>query len=77
MGHQFEGPKGRDAATVRAVARRFRSCTVCLIRCVQDLFRGGMTLVEESAAYLDGPGRAEPRRFAAPRRWLTPPKACA
>src|SRR5262245_44072240 len=28
-----------------------------------DLFRDGMTLVEETAAYLDGPGRQESKRL--------------
>src|SRR5512133_1872471 len=29
-----------------------------------DLFRDGMTLVEETAAYLDGPGRQESKKLA-------------
>ena len=40
------------------------------------LFRDGMELVEETAAYLDGPGRAESKRLAALPRSPTPPKAC-
>ena len=32
----------------------------------KDLFREGMTLVEEAAAYLDGPGRAESRALPRP-----------
>ena len=41
-----------------------------------DLFRDGMALVEETATYLDGPGRQNPRSSSAPRPLLTPPKAC-
>ena len=40
-----------------------------------DLFRDGMAL-EETATYLDGPGRANPRRSSARRRSPMPPKAC-
>ena len=44
----------------------------------KTLFRDGMGLVEETAAYLDGPGRDESRKLsrnAAARP--TPAKACA
>jgi len=35
------------------------------IRGIRTLFRDGMDLVEETAAYLDGAGRVEPRRSTA------------
>ena len=41
-----------------------------------DLFRDGMALVEETAAYLDGPGRQDRRSSRATARSLMPPKAC-
>ena len=34
----------------------------------KSLFKEGMTLVEEAAAYLDGPGREESRQPEPPRR---------
>ena len=37
------------------------------------LFRDGMSLVEETAAYLDGPGRKESKALP---RFPMPPKAC-
>ena len=41
-----------------------------------DLFRDGMELVEETAAYLDGPAGTNPRSSSAPPRSPMPPKAC-
>ena len=41
-----------------------------------DLFRDGMALVEETAAYLDGPGRGESKKLTAAQRSLMLPKAC-
>ena len=41
-----------------------------------DLFRDGMALVEETAAYLDGPGRRNRRSSSARPRSPMPPKAC-
>ena len=41
------------------------------------LFREGMDLVEETAAYLDGVGRAEAKALIAPSASLTRPRACA
>jgi regulator of CtrA degradation len=41
------------------------------------LFRDGMALVEETASYLDGPGRQESKRLARAALWFTRPKACA
>ena len=48
----------RDDRTV-AFGERYASSEV-----FRDLFREGMTLVEETAAYLDGPGRAEGRALS-------------
>ena len=42
-----------------------------------DLFSDGMALVEETATYLDGPGRQQSKTRTCPRRWLMPPRACA
>src|ERR1700689_2490730 len=59
MGHQYEGPKRSFAAASPP------SPTIPFIHhlassgAFKDLFREGMTLVEEAAAYLDGPGRVE------------------
>jgi regulator of CtrA degradation len=66
MGRQFEGPRRSFAAAAappdaipflqrHAVSGAFK-----------DLFREGMMLVEEAAAYLDGPGRAESRALSRP-----------
>ncbi len=41
-----------------------------------DLFRDGMALVEETATYLDGPGRQESKSSNAPPRSPMRPKAC-
>ena len=40
------------------------------------LFRDGMALVEETAAYLDGPGRQDSSASSAAVRLLMRPKAC-
>jgi regulator of CtrA degradation len=64
MGRQFEGPKrsfAAPAAPPRAIPF-IRHLTVS--GAFKDLFREGMTLVEEAAAYLDGPGRAESRALS-------------
>jgi regulator of CtrA degradation len=61
MGHQHQGP-GRGYATAapprHAIPFIHRLAASGAFR---DLFREGMTLVEEAAAYLDGPGREESR----------------
>ncbi len=66
MGRQFEGPK-RSLATVApprdAILFIHR---LALSGAFKDLFHEGMTLVEEAAAYLDGPGRAESRALSRP-----------
>ena len=64
MGRQFEGSmRGHAVAGLppTAIAFVYRLAASPAFR---DLFREGMTLVEEAAAYLDGPGRAE---IAGPR----------
>jgi regulator of CtrA degradation len=66
MGHQYEGPKRSFAATAphsNAIPFIHRLASSAAFR---DLFREGMTLVEEAAAYLDGPGRAESRDLPRP-----------
>ena len=61
MGHQYEGPRRSFAATAPP------STTIPFIHrlaasgAFKDFFREGMALVEEAAAYLDGPGRVESR----------------
>src|ERR1700728_1566671 len=61
MGYQHEGPKRSFAMAAR------RSNAIPFIHrlassgAFKDLFREGMALVEEAAAYLDGPGREESR----------------
>jgi len=59
MGHQYEGPRRSFAATAspsNAIPFIHRLASSGAFK---DLFREGMTLVEEAASYLDGPGRAE------------------
>src|ERR1700722_20342181 len=58
MGHQYEGPKRSFAAASPSSAIPFIH-HLASSGAFKDLFREGMTLVEEAAAYLDGPGRAE------------------
>src|SRR5271154_4108102 len=61
MGHQYEGPRPSFAATAspsNAIPFIHRLASSGAFK---DLFREGMTLVEEAAAYLDGPGREESR----------------
>src|ERR1700722_14343256 len=65
MGHQYEGPRRSFAAaspstTIPFIHRLASSAAF------KDLFREGMTLVEEAASYLDGPGRAESRALPRP-----------
>src|ERR1700689_1440289 len=59
MGHQYEGSKRSFAAASlpsNAIPFIHRLASSAAFK---DLFREGMMLVEEAAAYLDGPGRAE------------------
>ena len=59
MGHQYEGPKRSFAATPQPSNAIPFIHRLASSGAFKDLFREGMTLVEEAAAYLDGPGRAE------------------
>jgi len=65
MGRHFEGPKRSFAAAPAPNAIPFIH-RLALSGAFKDLFREGMTLVEEAAAYLDGPGRAESRDLSRP-----------
>jgi regulator of CtrA degradation len=59
MGHQYEGPKRSFAVAAQpSIAIPFIH-RLASSNAFKDLFREGMTLVEEAASYLDGPGRAE------------------
>ena len=42
----------------------------------KSLFRDGMDLVEQVAAYLDGPGRDEAKNLPRPSPSLMRPRAC-
>jgi len=64
MGRLFEGPK-RSFAAPAAPPRAIPFIRhLAVSGAFKDLFREGMTLVEEAAAYLDGPGRAESRALS-------------
>jgi regulator of CtrA degradation len=66
MGRQLEGPNRSFAAIApppRAIQFIHR---LAVSGAFKDLFREGMTLVEEAASYLDGPGRAESRALSRP-----------
>jgi regulator of CtrA degradation len=65
MGRQLEGPKRSVAAAPPADAIPFIH-RLAVSGAFKDLFREGMTLVEEAASYLDGPGRAESRALSRP-----------
>ncbi len=64
MGRQFEGPKRSFAAPAPGAIPFIHRLAVS--GAFKDLFREGMTLVEEAAAYLDGPGRTESRALPRP-----------
>ena len=61
MGHQYEGPKRSFAATAPPSTAIPFIHRLASSGAFKDLFREGMTLVEEAASYLDGQGRAESR----------------
>jgi regulator of CtrA degradation len=61
MGHQYEGPKRSFAANSPASPAIPFIHHLASSAAFKDLFREGMTLVEEAASYLDGPGREESR----------------
>jgi len=66
MGYQYEGPKrGFPAAPPPSPAIPFIH-RLASSAAFKDLFREGMTLVEEAASYLDGPGREESRALPRP-----------
>ncbi len=61
MGHQYEGPR-RSFATIAPPSNAIPFIhRLASSGAFKDLFREGMALVEEAAAYLDGPGREESR----------------
>jgi regulator of CtrA degradation len=65
MGRQSEeGKRVRSAASLPAAVPFIQRLTAS--PAFKDLFREGMALVEEAAAYLDGPGRVEARGLARP-----------
>ena len=66
MGHQYEGPKRSFAATAPASPAIPFIHRLASSGAFKDLFREGMTLVEEAASYLDGPGREELRDLPRP-----------
>jgi regulator of CtrA degradation len=66
MGRLFEGSKrGFAAAAPPPTAIPFIH-RLAVSGAFKDLFREGMTLVEEAASYLDGPGRTEARALSRP-----------
>ena len=66
MGHQYEGPKRSFAAAAQASNAILFIHRLASSGAFKDLFREGMALVEEAAAYLDGPGREESRDLPRP-----------
>ncbi|HZZ23918.1 MAG TPA: DUF1465 family protein [Roseiarcus sp.] len=66
MGYQYEGPPRSFAATAPPSTAIPFIHRLASSGAFKDLFREGMTLVEEAASYLDGPGRAESRVLPRP-----------
>jgi regulator of CtrA degradation len=66
MGHQYEGPKRSFAMAARPSNAIPFIHRLAASAAFKDLFREGMALVEEAAAYLDGPGREESRILPRP-----------
>ena len=66
MGHQFEGPRRSFAAAAPPSSAIPFIHRLAVSGAFKDLFREGMTLVEEAASYLDGPGREESRALPRP-----------
>ena len=66
MGHQYEGPRRSFTATAAPSSAVPFIHRLASSAAFKDLFREGMALVEEAAAYLDGPGREESRALARP-----------
>src|SRR6202167_4574860 len=66
MGRQFEGPRRNFAAAASPPNAIPFIHRLAVSGAFKDLFREGMTLVEEAASYLDGPGRTESRGLSRP-----------
>src|SRR5271169_1567534 len=66
MGRQFEGPKRNFAAPTSPPSAIPFIHRLAVSGAFKNLFHEGMTLVEEAASYLDGPGRAESRALSRP-----------
>jgi regulator of CtrA degradation len=66
MGYRHEGPKRSFTATSTALPAIPFIHHLASSSAFKDLFREGMTLVEEAASYLDGPGREESRVLPRP-----------
>ena len=66
MGRQFEGPRRSFAAAAPPPSAIPFIHRLAVSGAFKDLFREGMTLVEEAASYLDGPGRTESRALSRP-----------
>jgi regulator of CtrA degradation len=64
MGREFEGSKRSFAAAVPPPSAILFIHRLAVSGAFRDLFREGMTLVEEAASYLDGPGRTESRALS-------------
>jgi regulator of CtrA degradation len=64
MDRQFDGWKGLSGASRRRPGAISFVHRLTASSAFADLFRDGMALVEEAAAYLDGPGRAESRTLS-------------
>jgi regulator of CtrA degradation len=64
MGRRFEGQKRGFAAAAPPPGAIPFIYRLAVSDAFKDLFREGMTLVEEAASYLDGPGRAESRALS-------------
>ncbi len=66
MGRQFEGSKRNFAAPASPPSTIPFIHRLAVSGAFKTLFHEGMTLVEEAASYLDGPGRAESRALSRP-----------
>src|SRR5271155_1512360 len=66
MGRQFEGSTRSFAAAASPPNAIPFIHRLAVSGAFKDLFREGMTLVEEAASYLDGPGRTESRGLSRP-----------
>ncbi|MBV8594365.1 MAG: DUF1465 family protein [Caulobacteraceae bacterium] len=64
--NRLEGSAHKFARGEKICAAVPFACRLAASPAFQELFREGMTLVEQAAAYLDGPGRAESRGLSRP-----------